>query len=135
MKLSHASAYALQALADLAGARAGYPVVSRHIAQARGIPEQYLLRSLGALASAGLLRSKNGPGGGYRLARPADRITLLEVVEAIDGPIRGQDPFADRLGGQLQAVCDDVAAQVRRALGKVRLSDLAAAVAGKAGAH
>jgi Rrf2 family protein len=125
MKLSHASAYALQALADMAGARAGYPVASRHIAQPRGLPERYLLKSLGALVAAGLLRSATGPGGGYRLTRPADQITLLEVVEAIDGPIRGEDPFADRLGGQLQAVCEDVAEQVRQALSRVRLSDLA----------
>jgi Rrf2 family protein len=132
MKLSHASAYALQALAHLAGG-GGRPLTSHRFAEAHGIPERYLQKSLGALASAGLLRSFMGPNGGYHLGRPADKITLLEVVETVDGPIRGQDPFADRLGGQLQAVCDDVAAQVRQAPGRVRLSDLAAAGGRKRG--
>jgi Rrf2 family protein len=137
MKLSHASAYALHALAHLAGDRAGDPVVSRHIAQAHGLPGQYLQRSLGALASAGVLRSVKGPNGGYRLARPADKITLLEVVEAVDGPIRGQPPWGDGppdvLTERLRAICEDVAAQVRKVLGRVRLSDLAGAAGGKKG--
>jgi Rrf2 family protein len=131
MKLSRASAYALQALAHLAGGRAGDPVVSHRFAEARGIPRQSLVKPLTALAFAGLLRSAKGAHGGYRLARPADQITLLEVVEVIDGLICGEDPCADGQGGQLQAVCDDVAAQVRAALGRVRLSELAAAAGRK----
>jgi Rrf2 family protein len=80
------------------------------------------------LVSAQLVQSFKGPNGGYRLARPAARITLLEVVEAVDGPIRGEAPLASRspdpLDARLQEVCEEVAGLVRRRLGRVRLADL-----------
>ena len=78
--------------------------------------------------SAGVLLSLNGPSGGYRLARPAAGITLLEVVEAIDGPVRGDTPGAleggERLEARLEAVCQEVAELVRTRLGEARLSGL-----------
>jgi Rrf2 family protein len=128
MKLTRASNYALQALAHLA-AGDGRLLTSHRIASAYGLPEKFLLKVLRPLASAQILRSVKGPNGGYRLARPAAKITLLEVVEAVDGPIRGRPPLGDGppdvLTERLQAICEDVAAQVRKALGRVRLSDLA----------
>ena len=54
------------------------PVASHHIARARGIPELFLLKILKPLVSARILRSVKGPNGGYRLARPAQKITMLE---------------------------------------------------------
>jgi len=78
--------------------------------------------------TAGLLRSAPGPGGGYRLARPAARVTLLEVVEAVDGPIRREAPLAQAawagFDSRLGAVCGGVAGLVRRRLAAVRLSGL-----------
>jgi DNA-binding IscR family transcriptional regulator len=81
------------------------------------------------LAVARLLRAAKGPAGGYRLALPAKAITLLEVVEAVDGPIRGSVPadFAtarDGLDKRLAGVYEGAAELVRGRLGKVRLSEL-----------
>jgi Rrf2 family protein len=128
MRLTLGCGYALRALEYLATRGDGRPATSRDIAEARRAPKRFLLRPLKALVMAGLLRSMAGSGGGYRLGRPASRITLLEVVEAVDSPIRGEAPpaqgrwpgFDSRLG----AVCQAVADRVRRRLGKVRLSDL-----------
>jgi hypothetical protein len=75
----------------------------------------------------------SNPQGGFRLARPADKITLLEIVEAVDGPIRGEDLFADRLGGSYKRFATPWPCRSAGPWGRVRLSDLAAAVGGKAG--
>jgi hypothetical protein len=72
---------------------------------------------------------EQGPHGGYRLAKPAASITLLEVVEAVDGPVRVEAWVAagsrGPLNGHIREVCEAVAGLVRRRLGRVRLSDLA----------
>jgi Rrf2 family protein len=131
MKLSRASTNALNALEYMAARGEDAAVASHHIAKARHISEGFLLKVLKPLVPAGVLRSVKGPHGGYRLARPASKITLLEVVEAVDGPIRGQAPLsqegvASRSGidHELQKICDQAAAALRKQLGKVRLSDL-----------
>jgi DNA-binding IscR family transcriptional regulator len=145
--------YIVQALAHLAGTKGNPLVASRLVAEARGFPERFLLkllkpvaaagllhslRSVVALktglllkpvAAAGLLHSVRGPNGGSRLARPAKQITLLEIVEAVDGPLRGQVPdvaAADSkaLGDRPTAVCDAAADLTRKRLAKVRLADL-----------
>jgi Rrf2 family protein len=84
---------------------------------------------LGDLASSGLIRSERGKGSGYRLVRPARSITLLDIVQAVDGPIRGEAPAVGvgehrRLDARLQRVCDATAETVRRRLAKVSLADL-----------
>jgi Rrf2 family protein len=129
MKLSRASGYALHALAYMAAHGEDRPVASHHIAKDRGIPERFLLKILKPLVSTQVLRSVKGPHGGYRLAKPAAKITLLEVVEAVDGPIRGQAASIgdgkNALDTRLEEICTQAAEQVRRHLGKVRLADLA----------
>ena len=131
MKLSRASSYALHAVAFMAGQKDNTrPVASHHIAAARGIPDRFLLKVLKPLVSARLLFSIKGPNGGYRLARKAEEISLLDVLEAVDGPIRGQAPFTEESNGplnnKLEAVCKDVAGQVREHLREVPVSELVA---------
>jgi Rrf2 family protein len=129
MKLTRASSYALHAVAHMAAVGEDRPLASHHIAGARGIPDRYLLKVLKPLVSARILRSVRGPNGGYRLAKPATKITMLEVVEAVDGPIRGQATLVgegkDGLDARLESICDHAAEQARKHLGKVRISDLA----------
>ena len=129
MKLTRAASYALHAVAFMAGQKHDRSVASHNIAQARGIPERFLLKVLKPLVSARVLLSIKGPNGGYRLARPASDITMLDILEAVDGPIRGQAAQVgegkDSLDPQLEAICNHAADQARRHLGKVRMSDLA----------
>ena len=124
MKLTRASSYALHAVIFMAAQKDHTrPVASHHIAAARGIPERFLLKILKSLVSAGILLSLKGPSGGYRLARPADQITMLDVLEAVDGPIRGQAPLPEKdngpLNNKLEAVCNQIADQVREHFAKV----------------
>jgi len=128
MRLTRASSYALHAVEYMASVGEGRPLASHHIAKARGIPELFLLKVLRPLASAQILRSVKGPNGGYRLGRPASKISMLDVIEAVDGPIRGVAPLAadggDGLDARLEAICTQAAEQLRKQLGKVRISDL-----------
>ena len=129
MKLTRAASYALHAVAYMAAQKQhDRPVASHHIAQARGIPERFLLKVLKPLGSARVLISNKGPNGGYRLARQANDITMLEIVEAVDGPIRGMAPLAEEngpLNTKLEAICKTTADATRKYLEKVRLSELA----------
>jgi Rrf2 family protein len=129
MRLSNASSYAIHSLVHMAAKKNSQLVPSHLIAREQGIPERFLLKVLRPLVNLGILRSVKGPNGGYRLARAPKDISLLEIVEAVDGPIRGHISFegdgTNRLEKKLQVICDQAAETVRRQLQKVRLSDLA----------
>ncbi len=129
MKLTRASSYALHAVAYMATQKTDKPIASHHIAQARGIPERFLLKVLKPLVSCRVLLSVKGPNGGYRLAKTPSDISMLEILEAVDGPIRGQAPFTDKevdgnLNRKLEHICKQTAEQMRKHLEKVRISDL-----------
>ncbi len=133
MKLTRASSYALHAVAFMAAQKSDKPVASHNIAQARNIPERFLLKVLKPLVSARVLLSIKGPNGGYRLAKPATEINMLEILEAVDGPIRGMAPVIEEngngsvpLNGKLEAVCKQAADATRKQLEKVHISDLVA---------
>jgi Rrf2 family protein len=129
MKLTLASRYALHAVAYLAVQKKEVPVASRLIAQARGISDRFLLKVLKPLVSAQILVSVKGPSGGYRLARAASEISLLDVVEAVEGQIRGQAPAGkdekySLLSKRLDEICSQTAEQTRKFLGKIKMSEL-----------
>src|SRR5262249_57008421 len=96
MKLTRASSYALHAVAFMASQKSDKPVASHNIAQARGIPERFLLKVLKPLVSARVLTSIKGPNGGYKLARQPSDITMLEILEAGGGPPPRPRPFPTR---------------------------------------
>src|SRR5437588_8827187 len=123
MKLTRASSYAIHALAYMAAQKHDRPVPSHHIAHERGIPERFLLKVLKPLVSARVLLSIKGPNGGYRLAKAPSDITMLEILEAVDGPIRGQSPFTQMQGDgnldkRLEAICNTSAENMRKQLQK-----------------
>lgn len=89
------SRYAVVGMAELARSGAG-PVPIAAVAERRGIPVQFLEQLFATLRRDGLLVSQRGVGGGYRLARPAEEITVLEVVQALDGKVGDE---AEEAGG------------------------------------
>ena len=86
--------YALRALSELASAERT-PVKAEVIAQAQGIPLKFLENIMLELRHAGIVMSQRGAVGGYSLGRPADQITLADVIRVVDGPlanVRGLSP-------------------------------------------
>ena len=87
MKLTRRSEYALLALIHLARAKGeGYVSVAA-MAEAQGLPAKFLEQLLMALKRARLVKSQKGPHGGFRLARPAEKISLAEVIRLLDGAL------------------------------------------------
>ena len=87
------SPYALQALAELGRARGVGPVPIGELARRRDIPVQFLEQLFATLRRAGVLKSQRGVKGGYTFARPPGEITVLEIVELLEGPL-GRDARA-----------------------------------------
>jgi Rrf2 family protein len=129
IKLTLACTHAVTALAYLARQKPNAHLVSHAIARAEGIPEKFLLKLLRPLVSAGILRSVRGPNGGFALARDGKDVSLLEVIEAVDGPRRAVVTPVGKEGAavdkRLQAVCDEAVASVRERLATVTLAELA----------
>ena len=87
MEITQQADYAVRAILDLALRPPDERASCQAIAERQGIPVAFLTKICARLAAQGLLQSQRGVNGGVRLARPAHDITLLQVVEAIDGPI------------------------------------------------
>jgi Rrf2 family cysteine metabolism transcriptional repressor len=87
MKLSAGSEYGLKALADLAINLKDKPVSVASIAERQNIPLKYLELVFSSLRRAGLVRSLQGTGGGYMLARPAAEIRLSEILKVLEGDL------------------------------------------------
>ena len=85
LSITTKSPYAVKALTELARLGTSGPVPIGELARRRDIPVQFLEQLFATLRRAGILRSQRGVKGGYRLARDADQITVLEVVQALDG--------------------------------------------------
>ncbi len=88
VKISEACSLALHAVSYLASFCRDRPCTTRDMASHMGVSEHHLAKVLQRLARAKLLKSTRGPSGGFKLARPAEELTLMEVVEAVEGPYR-----------------------------------------------
>jgi Rrf2 family iron-sulfur cluster assembly transcriptional regulator len=86
MICSRSAEYAIRAVIHLATLPQGQLLLSRKIAEETGIPAHFLAKILQDLARRGFLRSVKGPSGGFCLKRPAERIALVNIVDAVDGP-------------------------------------------------
>jgi Rrf2 family protein len=130
VRVSAKADYALRAAAELAAAGGG-PVKREALSRAQGIPPKFLENILGDLRQARLVRSQRGAEGGYWLARPADKITVADVMRAVDGPlvgIRGERPEDVGYEGaaeSLQQVWIALRANLRAVVEQVTIADLA----------
>jgi Rrf2 family protein len=130
VRVSAKADYALRAAIELAAAGDG-PVKGERIAQAQEIPLKFLENILLELRHAGIVRSQRGVEGGYWLARPAEEVSLAEVIRAVEGPIanvRGVGPQDVEYGGaagRLREVWIAVRASLRSVLEETTIADVA----------
>jgi Rrf2 family protein len=128
MKLSRTAVYAIQATLQLSDADHNKPVPGSQLAVNGDMPERYLLQILRKLVRHGILQSTRGVDGGYSLERPPEKTSLLEVIEAIEGPVRLALPSREGLPesayAKLSEALGDVTASMCRALADIKLSDL-----------
>jgi Rrf2 family protein len=131
VRVSAKADYAIRACVELASAEDGAHVKGERIAQAQDVPLKFLENILGDLRNAGLVRSQRGVEGGYWLARPADAITLADVIRAVEGPlanVRGVRPEAIEYDGSAEPLRDiwvAVRASLRGVLEATTLADVA----------
>jgi Rrf2 family protein len=117
MNLNQATDYAFRAILHLANQPRGVMVEAQSIAQTQVVPMRFLLKIMPSLIKAGIVRSQRGVGGGYYLAKDPKDINLLDVVEAIEGPVTVNRCLAD------ERYCSKQGAptcQVHRALGEIQ---------------
>ncbi len=138
MRVSAKTDYAIRAALELAAAPDEKPVKGERIATAQAIPLRFLENILMQLRHAGLVDSRRGAEGGYRLARPAAEVTLADVIRAIDGPLAGvSGARPETLGFEgvaepMRDVWIAVRASLRGVLEQVTLADV---VSGELPAH
>ncbi len=128
MKVSRTVSYALQATLQLAEAGSDHPVPCSKLASEGKMPERFLLQILRNLVAHGVLESTRGVDGGYALRQSPLEISLLDIIEAVDGPMVSSLPVAEGLHEECRQKLEELLGQVnddaRTRLASVRLSDL-----------
>jgi Rrf2 family protein len=128
MKLSQSVTYAIHAVLRLAENHEGSPVSCGRLAEQGKMPERFLLQILRDLAKQGLLTSTRGGGGGFTLGRRPEEITLLEIIEAVDGPLNPglalRNRFPAEVGDRLYRALERATETTRQQLRAVKLTDL-----------
>jgi len=129
MRISRSTGYAVLAVGYIAQNQKQGIILSQSISKKYDIPLEYLLKILQQLVRANILRSKRGPRGGFSLARPAKKITLLQVVEAVEGPMISYSNLVEQAHGgkfavKAEQVYEKAIAQARTVFEKVKITDL-----------
>ena len=130
MKISTKGRYGLRTLMDIAAHQVKGPVNLNDIAERQGISAKYLWQIMNLLKTAGLVRGTRGPKGGYILLRDPASITLLDVIQILEGPVTlvecVDDPdFCTRVANCVaHSVWDEVSQAIRNALQKITLAEI-----------
>ncbi len=127
MKISRSAGYGLLAVGYIAQNKK--IVLSNTISKKYNIPLEYLLKIMQQLVRVGVLRSKRGPRGGFSLAKSPSKITMLEIVEAVEGPIVSdlmmtEHAPRDKFCIKAEKVHENATAVAKRVLKSTKLSDL-----------
>lgn len=135
MKLSQSASYAVNATVRLAEQGSRTPLSCGKLADEGQMPERFLLQILRDLAKKGILHSARGGSGGFTLDRDPKEITLLDLVEAIDGPLTPSIPPMNTLpldsAEMLRNAMRTITESTRRQLAAITLSDLVRARSAK----
>jgi Rrf2 family protein len=132
VRISSKADYAVRATAELAASGGEGPVTAERVARAQDIPLGFLLKILSELRHARIVRSRRGAEGGYELARPADQISLADVIRAVEGPLanvheaRPEELTYRGPAESLREVWIAVRANLRAVLETITVADLAA---------
>ena len=124
ISITSKSPYAVAALAELGRAGGSEPVPIGELARKRDVPVQFLEQLFAALRRAGVISSQRGVKGGYRFAREPSTVSVLEIVELLDGP----------LGRDSEGVFADAAEAARRVLAQTTIADVIERESREAGA-
>ena len=125
MRATQQLQYAIYGVFDLAYNAGSGPVRVQEISERQGIPIRYLEQIFQKLRRAGLVESKRGPGGGYMLARPSDRISLADVLRAVQGDVlTGIEARRESLGENPGFIWEVIAQGIDRTLAHWTLSEL-----------
>ena len=114
ISITSKSPYAVLALAELGRASGSEPVPIGELARKRDVPVQFLEQLFAVLRRAGVISSQRGVKGGYRFAREPSTVTVLEIVELLDGP----------LGRDADGVFADASEAARKVLGETTIADV-----------
>ena len=132
MRITAKADYAVRAAVELAAAAPdGKPVKGEQLARSQDIPQNFLENILTELRRAGIIRTRRGAEGGYQLARPAEEVTVADVLRAVEGPlaaVQGIRPDELEYGGaaeKLPEVWVALRASLRDVLEHVTLADIA----------
>ena len=131
MRVSAKADYAVRAAIELAGADQSHPVKGDVVAQAQQIPVKFLENILADMRHGGLVNSRRGQDGGYWLAKPANEITVADVIRAVEGPlasVRGERPEKTSYPGAaepLQRVWIALRTSLRQVVEQVTIADIA----------
>lgn len=125
MKLSTKGRYAVTAVVDVVMHQERQPVTLAEISERQAVSLSYLEQLFSQLRRAGLVQGMRGPGGGYRLARPANAVSVAEVIVAVDGPVNtdSESCLTHELWGELSE-------QLHEMLSDISLASLAEREAG-----
>jgi Rrf2 family cysteine metabolism transcriptional repressor len=124
LSITSKSPYAVLALAELGRSTGSDPVPIGELARRRDVPVQFLEQLFAVLRRAGIISSQRGVKGGYRFAREPSSVTVLEIVELLDGP----------LGRDATGVFADAAAAARKVLEETTIADVIERESREAGA-
>jgi len=129
MKISRSTGYALLAVGYIAKHHEQGIILSHSISKEYNIPLEYLLKIMQQLVRVNVLRSKRGPRGGFSLAKPTKKITMLQIVEAVDGPMTSQLNLAEhapkeKFSAKAERAYEKALEQARSYFDKVKLADL-----------
>jgi Rrf2 family protein len=129
MRISRSTGYGLLAVGYIAKHQEQKIILSQTISKEYDIPLEYLLKILQQLVRANVLRSKRGPRGGFSLARPPKKITMLQIVEAVEGPMISQLNLVEQTRGEKFSVraektYEKAIAQAKSVFEKAKLSTL-----------